>query len=91
MPTQHTNNPVHTIIARADEFQRATPGLDRRDAVNQALTERRQASEHRARNDAQIAVFAQAAPDVWQVYLDMLAPDERQVVEARARRGERSS
>ena len=90
MPTQRTNS-VHIIIARANEFQRVTTGLDRRDAVNQALTERHQASEHHARNDAQIAVFAQATPAVWQIYLNTLVPDERQVVETHARHGERSS
>ncbi|MCG8351207.1 MAG: hypothetical protein MI924_25835 [Chloroflexales bacterium] len=91
MPTRRTNNPGHIIVVRTDSPQRATPEVDRSDAINQALTERRQASEHHARNDAQIAAFAQAAPAVWQAYLDTLAPDERQVVEARARRGKHRS
>ena len=89
MPTRRTNNPVHIIVERTDSPQRATP--DPYDAFNQALTEHRRAQVIQAINDAQIAVLAQTAPDVWQAYLDTLPPAERHAVEARARRGEHRS
>ena len=86
MPTIINDGPLNDIVRRANALQRANPHLSPPDAIDAALTEQQRMQHAQTIDDAQVAKFAANSAAIWQTYLDKLTPDERQAVEARARR-----